>query len=55
VRWVCGVAREDRIRNELITNIVVGVALIEEDKVRLRWFGQITISNPIVKSIVLEN
>ena len=42
IRWICGHARLDKIRNEVIRD-KIGVASIE-DKIRegqLRWFGYI--------------
>ena len=42
LRWICGKIRMDKIKNEVIRNLV-GVAPIE-DKMRenrLRWFGHV--------------
>ena len=42
LRWFCGHARRDRVRNEVIRDRV-GVAPIEEKLTqhRLRWFGHV--------------
>ncbi|KAF3636900.1 1-aminocyclopropane-1-carboxylate oxidase -like protein 1 [Capsicum annuum] len=42
LRWMCGLIRRDRVRNETIQE-KVGVASLEDKmrKVRLRWFGHV--------------
>ena len=42
IRWMCGLTRLDRIRNEVIRSLVE-VAPIEEKlrEMRLRWFGHV--------------
>ncbi|XP_047267018.1 uncharacterized protein LOC107853402 [Capsicum annuum] len=42
LRWMCGVTRADRVRNEIIRE-KVGVASVEDKmrEVRLRWFGHV--------------
>ena len=42
IRWICGYTRLDKIRNEVIRDIVK-VAPIEDKmrESRLRWFGQV--------------
>ena len=42
LRWFCGHTRRDRVRNEVIRDMV-GVAPIEEKFIqhRLRWFGHV--------------
>ncbi|KAI8572176.1 hypothetical protein RHMOL_Rhmol01G0177900 [Rhododendron molle] len=42
LRWMCGKTRRDRIRNEIVREMV-GVAPIEEklSENRLRWFGHV--------------
>ncbi|XP_070001984.1 uncharacterized protein [Nicotiana sylvestris] len=38
--WMCGYIRKDRIRNKIIRD-KVGVALVEDRKLRVRWFGHV--------------
>ncbi|KAF3612697.1 hypothetical protein FXO38_36678 [Capsicum annuum] len=42
LRWMCGLTREDRVRNETVRD-KVGMALVEDKKWegRLRWFGHV--------------
>ena len=42
LRWMCGLTRRDRVRNEFIQE-KVGVASMEDKmrEVRLRWFGHV--------------
>ncbi|PHU11075.1 hypothetical protein BC332_18005 [Capsicum chinense] len=42
LRWMCGLTRKDKVRNEIIRE-KVGVASVEDKmrEVRLRWFGHV--------------
>ena len=53
IRWMCGLTRLDRIRNE-VTRSLVEVAPIEEKlrETRLRWFGHVkrrSVADPVRK------
>lgn len=43
LRWIRGMTREDRIRHEYVSGIVVALIVIKTKKNRLRWFGYIYI------------